>query len=368
MNILDLKEYRDNIEKKLSENINLITIRPNFPGDEKRNIYTNFVSIMGLFDILNYVKIEKIYSSYSEEGLIFFVQSKEDTKRLKEKAIAIERWFQIGRLLDIDVRDEKGQISRSHLDFAKRKCFLCEKSAHICVRSKNHNINEIEKFFKKEVIDYIYEGSKKEIFAKILIFATSLEYYKYFNIVNENSYEIKSRELENKYLETIYTLSKGLKNCSVDLNNRKSCKYVKEDFSKILSKISFVEEEHIYILLNFYKSYTNQENISFKNLFNNKIDILNIITILEGIKKNKSFEIAIYILLELLIKDKEKFKLTEKDINLLIELKENKDSKSIRGFLYSKTEIFYYSYNISVLSLVLLFMETDKKEVFSFEY
>lgn len=368
MNILDLREYRDNFEKDLAKDLNLITIRPNFPGEDKRNLYSNFVSMMGLFDFISYIKIERFYSSYSEEGLIFYLKSKDDVTRLKEKAIAVERWFQIGRLLDIDIRDESGQISRSNLAHAKRKCFICNKPAHICVRSKTHNRSEIEKFFKDEVVDFIYEGSKKEVFAKVFIFATSVEFYKYLELSEDNLWEIKSRDLEKDYLKTIYNTAKEFEENDLDLKDKRNCKHLEREFTNILKDFPFIEEEHIYILLNFYKSFIRNEKISFKSLFNKKIDILNIITISESMKKTKSYKEGLITLVALLIKDGDYFNLSDEDLKILSKLNEEKDEKQIRKFLYSRKDIFYYSYNISILSLILLFMENDKKEVMTFEY
>ena len=368
MNILDLREYRDAVEYSLSKDYNLVTIRPNFPGSDKRNIYSNFVSIIGLAEILKYVDVKEFYSSYSEEGLIFYIQCSEDVVKLKEAAIIFERWFQIGRLLDIDIRNDKGQISRTDLDFAKRKCFLCNERAHFCIRTKNHTFSEIEEFFRKEVIKYLYEGDRRYVFSKFFIFASSIEFYKRMVYIEEDYWKVNKNLLEIEFLNKILEIADIFRNNTLNLDNEKNYRKIFNELKSIFDRVSFIEEEHIHILMHLYNNYANNTNISFIDLFNNEVDVTNIIIIADSIKERTDINNGLLSLINILIRDKKKLQLSDDDCLSLVDFKNKRETESLRNFVYKRDGMFYYTYSLSIFSLILLLMENTKKEVYDFGY
>lgn len=368
MDILDLREYRDHIESQLSENVNLVTIRANFPGPDKRNIYTNFVSTMGLIDILKFIEIEDIYSSYSEEGLIFYITTKEDKKRLKNIAISVERWFQLGRLLDVDVRSENGAISRSELSFTERKCFVCDNRAHICIRMQRHHFWEIESYFRHTVIDYLYAGSREESFAKIFVFASSVEYYKYLEFITKDSWKISMNEKEFRYLSLISRLYSMIRKNSYNLNKEEDIKKLYREIINAEDDFNLVNKDTIYIILKFLKAYKNKRHVSFKELLNDSDDILRVVTLSESVNEKKDIKEGLYIVIQMLIREKSSFNLSEGDISYLRRLIEEKDRKRIREFIFNREDLFSAVYNMSILSLVLLLIENTDKEVGDYDY
>jgi holo-ACP synthase CitX len=63
-------------------------------------------------------------------------------EQLKMKSITIEE-SEWGRALDIDIITRRGQISRSRLGLAPRKCLLCAENAKICAREGRHSAEEL---------------------------------------------------------------------------------------------------------------------------------------------------------------------------------------------------------------------------------
>lgn len=157
MELLDLREKRDHFEKELIEKHNgtLLTLRANFPGEDKRHEKADLaVRIL-------YEEVRRHFNPIHEErmktaeGLILFLLLKEKSIDVKRKIIEIEERHPLGRLLDMDVRDEMKIWSRRDFDLPGRKCYLCDDLAVHCVRSEKHRKDEIIDHFIKIVNEYI---------------------------------------------------------------------------------------------------------------------------------------------------------------------------------------------------------------------
>ncbi|HSR05384.1 MAG TPA: citrate lyase holo-[acyl-carrier protein] synthase [Proteiniclasticum sp.] len=157
MELLDLREKRDHFEKELLEKYNgtLLTLRANFPGEDKRHEKAD-IAVRILYEEIrkhfNPIHEERIRNA---EGLILFLLLKEKSVDVKRKIIEIEEHHPLGRLLDMDVRDETKIWSRRDFDLPGRKCYLCENLAVHCVRSEKHRKEEIIEHFIKRVNEYI---------------------------------------------------------------------------------------------------------------------------------------------------------------------------------------------------------------------
>ena len=81
-------------------------------------------------------------------GLEYYLLLPLDPKELKSRMVQIEEGHPYGRLLDLDVLWQDGEkiksISRQELGFAPRRCFICEKDAKECGRSRTHSIVEMQ--------------------------------------------------------------------------------------------------------------------------------------------------------------------------------------------------------------------------------
>ena len=83
-----------------------------------------------------------------------------DAAQLKKRMCRIEESHFLGRIFDIDVYDgEGGQVSRSSLNLAERKCLLCGNDARICARSRVHSADELNEKIAamKEEYELLYD-------------------------------------------------------------------------------------------------------------------------------------------------------------------------------------------------------------------
>lgn len=157
MELLDLREKRDHFEKELLSEYNgtLLTLRANYPGEDKRHEKADLaVSIL-------YEEVRKYFNPIHEEriknaeGLILFLLLKEKSIEVKRKIIEIEETHPLGRLIDMDVRDETKIWSRRDFNLSGRKCYLCDDLAVHCVRSEKHRKEDVIKHFIKIVDEYL---------------------------------------------------------------------------------------------------------------------------------------------------------------------------------------------------------------------
>ncbi|WP_051931750.1 citrate lyase holo-[acyl-carrier protein] synthase [Clostridium sp. KNHs214] len=179
--ILDAREKRVEKQKRILEKYlnTLIVVRANYPGVNKDNTVTREIvdviknelikvfNVESLCDCTNIKsqEIEIIEKSsdnilfkqleFTPEGPIFFMVVNKNIVDVKKLCITIEEKHPLGRFVDIDVYNEKGQgISRRELGLASRKCFICSEDAHLCVRSRRHSQKEIIDFIEKSFGEY----------------------------------------------------------------------------------------------------------------------------------------------------------------------------------------------------------------------
>ncbi|MEL3908370.1 MAG: citrate lyase holo-[acyl-carrier protein] synthase [Treponemataceae bacterium] len=175
--LLNAREERDKKEKKLLlDNLNstLVTIGANYVGENKNTIYSHLISYLNFLQVQKKIKAKKILHSLTAEGLLFFVITNENALSVKQKTIAIEEKFFLGRLADIDVRTIDNQqieknYSRSDLKLPRRKCLICNKPAVICVRNRTHSPEEIiqKTIFTTELF-FIRENKKQNLLSNII--------------------------------------------------------------------------------------------------------------------------------------------------------------------------------------------------------
>lgn len=158
-----LLEYR---EKKCDEIVMLqeeykepvVTIRANYPGKEKSNDITRFITaeIQRAFKetFKHRIKTEEIYDT--PEGLTQFYSVRGDARTLKENAVYIEQNHPLGRFVNIDVYDhaEEYAVARIELFYEPRRCFLCDKPAKVCSREGNHDVEDLIRYMEEKVLEY----------------------------------------------------------------------------------------------------------------------------------------------------------------------------------------------------------------------
>jgi len=158
--LLDARELRVEFINELIERYDntVISLRVNYPGIEKDNAITRkIIDIIGVL-VINFFcgKIKYSMTSYTAEGPIMFYVIDEKVEEVKNFGMDLEDRHTLGRCIDLDVYDTKGKsISRVSLGKPLRKCFICDKFAHECVRNRTHSYQEIAKFIADRYNDYL---------------------------------------------------------------------------------------------------------------------------------------------------------------------------------------------------------------------
>lgn len=154
IDILTKREQRQqDILKRLNVCSSVITIKVNYPGNQKLNAFTFYVAATILDVIQKQVNLT-FDVEYSVEGVVGIAQSLQDSVKLKHELITIESTHPLGRFVDIDVIGVDGAIKRMHLGYSARSCFLCDEAAHVCVRSQKHAFGMVIQHIHECVIDY----------------------------------------------------------------------------------------------------------------------------------------------------------------------------------------------------------------------
>lgn len=170
---LDAREKRVEKQKELIAQYksSLISMRCNYPGEEKNSFISNSIveaiykEIVDIFQnkILNVHKIESL------EGKSYLLNIKMDSLELKKIVMEVEENHILGRCVDIDVFSEKGTpISRKYFGLEKRKCYICNEMAFVCSRKKTHTLKELEKEIEKKYSFYLKMSKKNEKISEIL--------------------------------------------------------------------------------------------------------------------------------------------------------------------------------------------------------
>lgn len=164
--VLETREMRAGFEKKLTEKYPLdaiISFKLNIPGPVKNNDLIKRIFDIGTTDIKASLLRKEFEIKYEKElnlptGPEFLLAVKAQPDEVKTEMANLEEETPLGRLYDIDVvYDDEGKmesIDRTKIGFPKRTCFVCEKDAKVCGRSRAHGISDmhdkIEELLKKE--------------------------------------------------------------------------------------------------------------------------------------------------------------------------------------------------------------------------
>ncbi|HKL47039.1 MAG TPA: citrate lyase holo-[acyl-carrier protein] synthase, partial [Candidatus Izemoplasmatales bacterium] len=120
--ILKAREERSHqISDLLKQNHVVVSIKVNFPGQDKKNplVYLILNSFsLSLLDLE--VKEQILFDSL--DGPYYLLLTDQASEYVKKKTVDFESSHGLGRFLDIDVHTKNGDLSRKK----KRKCFLCD--------------------------------------------------------------------------------------------------------------------------------------------------------------------------------------------------------------------------------------------------
>lgn len=130
------------------------------PGPVKDTQQARFVFDEGLRAVRQTLKTASCAVLASESD--YFVTGPEamlvvsaDARVIKQHMVALEAEHPLGRLWDIDVIGADGiGISRQQLNLPARHCLVCEQPAHVCSRSGQHMLTEVQRAIKDKIDAY----------------------------------------------------------------------------------------------------------------------------------------------------------------------------------------------------------------------
>ncbi len=174
--ILTAKENRFVLRQKIaSENKTSLSFTLNIAGFPKSNelittFFNTILSELKIFLLANrIIIIDKNEINIIDKAGNFYL-TKINNKNISEKEIKIitenfETTHKLGRLIDIDITDNKGNPVSSGKE---KNCYYCGKfPAIVCMRNKSHSYNELRNFIFNEIENYLSIKKKEKIIKKL---------------------------------------------------------------------------------------------------------------------------------------------------------------------------------------------------------
>ncbi|MDD7434422.1 MAG: citrate lyase holo-[acyl-carrier protein] synthase [Peptoniphilaceae bacterium] len=129
----------------------------NIPGEVKNNETIVRFFEKGVDHIRNTLMFsliplltEKMYYGSTGPEYLAVVEEK-DPYKIKRLMVDLEEKISAGRLYDVDVVTREGEVSRESIGAEPRRCFLCERDARICARSRAHSLEELAAWTEKQL-------------------------------------------------------------------------------------------------------------------------------------------------------------------------------------------------------------------------
>lgn len=121
----------------------LVSISLNIPGAVKDLPILNRLRDYAVSRINEELTVvyQVVINSFTGPEAILAVNG--DAEAIKAFAVFIEEEFAFGRLLDLDVFNENGELISRHSQGSNRKCLVCSKSALACMRERSHSLEEL---------------------------------------------------------------------------------------------------------------------------------------------------------------------------------------------------------------------------------
>jgi holo-ACP synthase len=161
--VLDARELRVRKRNELIGEYKkpVISVSLNIPGPEKgRECYEPVFTLA--WDLLKErlqeedIKIEYSIKDKTVLGYEGFIVAESDEKKIKLTGLSLEHDHPLGVLFDKDVTDSDGErLSREEFLYPPRLCIVCKKeSAFLCIRGKNHTMDETLEAIHNLIGDY----------------------------------------------------------------------------------------------------------------------------------------------------------------------------------------------------------------------
>lgn len=167
--ILEERENRAHYQAELQAKYDrtLVVIKANYPGYNKNNPYTTYITTKYFFLIDELFIIDEYFVDSTLEGVIYYLLINEDALKVKASCIELELNTVLGRYIDIDILVKQKSISRTEFGYPPRTCMVCDEVAFVCSRSKKHNPTHVQNIFTRKVLDSITTIEDLTIFGLI---------------------------------------------------------------------------------------------------------------------------------------------------------------------------------------------------------
>lgn len=162
--VLAAKDYRvalqEAIFKKYPDST-LVDIHLNIPGPIKNNQYLRQLFDYGIKQLEEYWQNKnynyKLVKAIDDDtGCENFCILNIPINLVKESTVFFEENSSLGRLFDADVLvKDKASISRTKLGYPGRRCYLCNRPAKECARSRRHSVAEMQDYISSLYLKFI---------------------------------------------------------------------------------------------------------------------------------------------------------------------------------------------------------------------
>ena len=154
--------FQENLVSKFPKDA-IVAVKLNIPGPIKNNEMIRHLFELGLNSFLKFLKSKnvliKLQANWNKEtGNEAFFTSETEPVEMKKCAVDFEDNDPLGRLFDIDVmgKGKASSISRVILGLPVRKCFICNRPAKECARSRRHSVADLQ-----QKINQVYQAEVK---------------------------------------------------------------------------------------------------------------------------------------------------------------------------------------------------------------
>ncbi|PKM86166.1 MAG: citrate lyase holo-[acyl-carrier protein] synthase [Firmicutes bacterium HGW-Firmicutes-10] len=164
--LLFSREERAKFQEKLIKQwkLPLIVIKANMPGKHKYDPFSLYAVTIIAQEVLSIIPSVHVLRQHTAEGCIVFVVCPQESLSLKRKMLDIEENHSLGRIIDIDVLNEKGDLlSRRDFGYSIRSCYLCDRPAYQCSRNQTHPVEDIESHIHSRILDHVQSSLKYQI-------------------------------------------------------------------------------------------------------------------------------------------------------------------------------------------------------------
>ncbi|MDF7682742.1 citrate lyase holo-[acyl-carrier protein] synthase [Lactobacillus sp. ESL0679] len=154
--VLAAKDQRVALQTQLfnqNPSSTLLDIKLNIPGPIKNNHYLKQLFTTGCTNLekdlkAQGIKYNLVTSWDNPSGCENFYLLNANAKDVKQVTITFEDENRLGRLFDADVliKEQNAALSRSKLGLPVRRCFLCNRPAKECARSRRHSVAELQNY------------------------------------------------------------------------------------------------------------------------------------------------------------------------------------------------------------------------------